>query len=190
MVSIRIGFVQEKSSETGKNQKKASCCVSKLERKDLKCSDVMIPPSEIKRRWRQQQISSQLKFVKQIDATWRKKQIPGVWCGWLRKRSQGIFSRWASPQERWFELRNGADPMDSSSSRSAVLHYNGRGENGDTKEKKLTIVTARRDSSRDWEGWACISLIVSERKGGLYLLAANEYQAHALLSHVDSILAP
>ena len=145
--------------------------------------------SEVKRRWRQQQISSQLKFVRHIDSTWRKKQIPTVWCGWLRKRCQGIFSRWTLPQERLFELRRGAtDPLDlSSSSRAAVLRYNSRGHNKNSREpKQFTIISAKRDSADDWEGWACISISVSERKGGLKLFAANEYQAQALLTHIHS----
>ena len=143
--------------------------------------------SEVKRRWRQQQISSQLKFVRHIDSTWRKKQIPTVWCGWLRKGCQGIFSRWTLPQERWFELRCGTDPLDlSSSSRAAVLHYTGRGKKGESKDKKYTIISAKRDSSRDWESWKCVSLVVHERKGMLNLFSANEYQAQALLTHIHS----
>ena len=161
--------------------------------KEKECSSEQLPASEVKRRWRQQQISSQLKFVRHIDSTWRKKQIPTVWCGWLRKRCQGIFSRWTLPQERLFELRRGAtDPLDlSSSSRAAVLRYNSRGHNKNSREpKQFTIISAKRDSADDWEGWACISISVSERKGGLKLFAANEYQAQALLSHINSIINP
>ena len=102
-----------------------------------------------------------------------------------------MLGQWMPPQKRWFELRHGSDCFDSCGcSNVAVLHYTGRGDNGDLRPKQCTVVSAKRHSRHDCKGWSCISLVVSDRKSELHLLANNEYQAHALLAQINSILNP
>ena len=139
---------------------------------------------EIKCKWRQQQISIQSKFSKPIDSSWRTRQIPCLWCGWLLKRASNIVGRW---QERWFELHREA-AADRPSAHYAVLQYIGRGRDGGEVAKRLKLVNARRE--HDWEERACVSVAVAGRRGRVLLAAPSDLAAADLLTQIAAIMRP
>jgi hypothetical protein len=151
--------------------------------KDHVGEEVKFPPSEVKRRWRLEQIRNQNKCNRLIDSTWRQKQMPGIWCGWLQKRNQGILFPWKPPRKLWFELRQGSDSVKDCNS-TAVLHCFDSNE----RSKDYTIISAERDCLHDRKGWRSMSFVVAGRTRRLYLSAIDEYQAQALLSKINTIL--
>jgi hypothetical protein len=143
---------------------------------------------EVKRKWRQVQISNIRAINCVIDSSWRKSQIPILWCGWLQKRSSGIAERW---QARLFELRQEPNPTcgDANGNR-AVLQYYGRGGNGGENAKRLELIDARRDKGHDGAGRACFSVVASGRSGRVLLGAASERETASLLSCIRFIMRP
>ena len=144
--------------------------------------------AEVKRKWRQQQISAQSKLNASVNSSWRKSQTSCVWCGWLSKRSSGILERW---QPRWFELRQ--EPGSQWTSRAAlraVLQYTGRGRDGREETKRLELVAARRICEHDSDGRVCLSVRVAGRTGHRVLAAGTEREARDLLACVAAILPP
>lgn len=140
---------------------------------------------EVKRKWRQVQISNIRAINCVIDSSWRKSQIPILWCGWLQKRSSGILGRW---QTRWFELRQEPVSDDGKGGFKAVLQYTTRGKDGREAEKRLELIDACRDCQRDVRGRACISVGAAGRRERVLLGLGSDPEACSLCSSVAVIL--
>ena len=193
--SINLDVIECKMSESqspsmkglpGRLMKSLSFTWGKAESSQEWAND-SVRAAEVKRRWRKEQIANQQKMCSQVNATWRRNQIQCMWCGWMKKKSRGIAAQWHS---RWFELVQ--DLIGGSSSRvySAILQYENFGEAGSIKQlKRLKILDARREKTRDWPGWSCLSVAVAERKERVYLSMKWEGEVDALLSRIGSILA-
>jgi hypothetical protein len=143
--------------------------------------------AEVKRKWRQEQISLLRTINCSINSSWRKRQITVLWCGWLQKRSSGIVGRW---QARWFELRQEPNPEDGAGANRAVLQYTGRGSSGSEEAKRLEITDARRDCGHDGAGRACLSVGAAGRGGRVLLGAVSDREAASLLSCIAFVMRP
>ncbi len=142
--------------------------------------------TDVKRKWRQSQISNHRSLNCAGDySSWRKGQITFLWCGWLKKQSSGIVSRW---QARWFELRQ--EPVSAGGSKGfrAVLQYKGRGSDGGEEVKRLDIINVRRDRGHDGTGRACLSVKVAGRSGRVLLGAESDREAASLHSCIAFVL--
>jgi hypothetical protein len=108
-----------------------------------------------------------------------------VWRGWLQKRSSWITGNW---QKRWCEIRQ---EKTKRSRNKAIFQYFGHinsGTNTSMAAKRLTMVDARREPSKDKKGRACISLAVAERKARILLSVGLATEADALLVDIKSAM--
>jgi hypothetical protein len=171
------------------------------------------PPTEIKYKWRQQQIISQQQQASSIDSSWRLRHFTCLWGGWLYKRSSGIVPRW---QRRWFELWLESDstgtellrPLPDAAAAAqaargprahrAVLRYTVPGRDGEDDARYLGLIAARRDHRHDRAGRACVSIeLDGPRRPGpadgpsrpMLLDAVSNRRAAELLSRVAFLLA-
>lgn len=151
-------------------------------------SDQPLPPAEVKRRWRKEQVINQQKLRPHINSSWRRNQLECLWCGWIKKRSRGITAQW---NLRWFELRQEPIGGASSSVYHAILQYeSAASEKAKQAPKRLKIIDARPESVRSWDGWSCFSVAVVGRRDRILLAMKLGVEVDVLLSRIRSILAP
>lgn len=143
------------------------------------------PIERIKHQWRRKQILGTQQLAPSISATWRQKQVQCVWCGYLRKEGGALSAPWKPIDERWFELRREPPSKSSAGKPAAVLQYSGH----NLLEKRLVVLSARREQRREASGRAVVSLAVAGRPARLRLTSANGYEADALVSRIASILS-
>jgi hypothetical protein len=154
-----------------------------LPTKALQCSRRNASVEKLKQKWRCQQISCNQKFAPSISATFRHQRVQCVWCGYLRKEGSVLSAPWQSNSDRWFELR--CEPSSQTSGQpAAVLQYAGRGG----EEKRLVVLSARRESRREDSGRTVVSLAVAGRSGGVRLSTISPNEANALVSHISAIV--
>ena len=154
-----------------------------LPTKTSHCSRPNASVEKLKQKWRRQQISCNQKIAPSISATFRHQRVQCVWCGYLRKEGSVLSAPWQSNSDRWFELR--CEPSSQTSGQpAAVLQYAGRGG----EEKRLVVLSARRESRREDSGRTVVSLAVAGRSGGVRLSTISPNEANALVSHISAIV--
>ena len=148
------------------------------------------PATEVKRKWRSEQINAQCKFANSIDSSWRQLQIVS-WSGIVHKKCSTIFG--ATWQPRRFELRQEQkfDAYSGKLSQRPILHYFTRTDD-DVIEKSMVILDIRKEPSVMLNGGsrACLSLKVAGRKSRLRLVTDFTREALLFAFHVKAMLEP
>ena len=94
---------------------------------------------ELKRKWRQAQISSHQKLYRNVDSSWRRMQTDS-WCGWLLKHGRSPLGSWKC---RWFELRP-SNSHTGCTEPSVPLHYYHSLKKSNRTETNILMVTSIR----------------------------------------------
>ncbi len=145
-----------------------------------------VSATEVKQRWRSEQINSQRKVSSNIDSSWRQKQVIS-WSGVLHKKCSSILSEtW---QRRKFELH--INQISSNNRRNPVLRYYTQKAN-DVVEKRMMVFDVRRESNVSLGGSLrpCLSLKVEGRRSRLLLLANQPWDALVFAYHLKEMLEP